>query len=149
MLNIFGEGSDLERLKRIVADREIPHVIFRGWQPLEKMPGVYEQSQVLVVSLQADPVYERYIPLKFSTYLAFGKPIFAILNGIVKELTENNDIGIAASPSSTGEIARGFEMLATMDRQQLSRIGENSSSLLKDRFDREKNINILFEALKS
>jgi len=148
-LNIFGDGSNLDYLKRLTREKGIANVFFWGRVPLKEMPAIYNQSNVLVISLQPDPVYELYVPLKFSTYLAFSKPIFAIMNGVVSELTVNNKIGIVASPSSPEEICKGFVNLGSMGQQQLDQFSLNSSGLLENQFSREKNINILFEELIS
>lgn len=146
-LNIFGDGSDLERLKNLVIEKGIANVVFWGRKPLNEMPTIYHQSQVLVISLQPDPCYDLYIPLKFSTYLAFSKPIFSIMNGVVRELSETNKIGISASPSNLDEIRIGFEKLGLMDQNQLDLLSRNSSKLLENEFDRKKNIDIIFNTL--
>lgn len=146
-LNIFGDGSDLERLKNLVIEKGIANVVFWGRKPLNEMPTIYHQSQVLVISLQPDPCYDLYIPLKFSTYLAFCKPIYSIMNGVVRELVETNKIGISASPSNLDEIRIGFEKLGLMDQNQLDLLSRNSSKLLENEFDRKKNIDIIFNTL--
>jgi len=147
-LNVFGVGSDLERLKKIVSEKNIENIYFGGWKPLTEMSAIYNQSHVLVISLQPNPVYELYIPLKFSTYLAYNKPVFAIMNGAVNDITKVNKIGIIASPSSPEEICKGFENLRSMDQQELYQYGQNSAVLLENQFSREKNINVLFNELK-
>ena len=148
MFNIFGDGSNLENLKRLTRDKKISNVVFWGRKPVEEMPAIYNQSQVLLLSLQPDPVYELYIPFKFSTYLAFSKPIFAVINGVVRDLVEKNNIGITSDPSDPEDIKNRFNQFATMDRNQLEDFGRNSSILLKNEFDRDRNIKILFDALK-
>jgi glycosyltransferase involved in cell wall biosynthesis len=145
--NIFGDGSDLERLKNLAIEKGISNVVFWGRKPLKEMPSIYDQSQILVISLQPDPVYDLYIPLKFSTYLAFSKPIFAIMNGVVNDLVENNRIGVTASPSNLEEIRMGFEKLGLMDQNQLNLFSRNSSILLENEFNRKKNIDIIFNML--
>ena len=146
-LNIFGDGSDLERLKSLTIEKGISNVVFWGRKPLTEMPSIYDQSQVLVISLQPDPVYDLYIPLKFSTYLAFNKPIFAIMNGVVTDLVGINRIGLSAAPSNLEEIRKGFEELSLMDQKELSFFSQNSSTLLKNEFDRKSNIDIVFKSL--
>jgi len=147
-LNIFGNGSDLERLEKLTHDHSISNVVFWGRKPLIEMPTIYNQSQVLVISLQPDPVYDLYIPLKFSTYIAFSKPIFAIMNGVVSELVETNKIGVSASPSNIEEIGVEFLKLSSMDKNQLDLYSKNSSRLLENEFNRTRNIDIIFNTLK-
>lgn len=146
--NIFGNGSDLERLEKLTIDQGISNVVFWGRKPLNEMPSIYNQSQVLVISLQPDQVYDLYIPLKFSTYLAFSKPIFSVMNGVVRELVENNNIGVTASPSNLEEIRMGFEKLGLMDQNKLDLFSRNSLKLLENEFDRKRNIDIIFNTLK-
>lgn len=149
ILNIFGDGSDLERLKGLTRNEEISNVIFWGRKPLTEMPAIYNQSHVLVISLQPDPVYDLYIPLKFSTYLAFRKPIFAIMNGVVNSLVEKNEIGVVSSPSNLEEIQAGFLKLSLMDENELNNLSLKSTELLKNEFDRNRNIDIVYNALKT
>jgi glycosyltransferase involved in cell wall biosynthesis len=147
--NIFGDGSDLERLKNLTIEKGISNVVFWGRKPLTEMPSIYNQSQVLVISLQPDPVYDLYIPLKFSTYLAFNKPIFAIMNGVVIDLINNNRIGVSASPANLEEINKGFEEFSLMDQNQLMFFSRNSSALLQNKFDRKRNIDVVFNTLST
>jgi glycosyltransferase involved in cell wall biosynthesis len=148
MLNIFGDGSHLEYLRHLTMEKGIKNVIFWGRRSLNEMPAVYHQSQVLVIALQPDPVYELYIPLKFSTYLAFSKPIFAIINGVVNDLVHNNKIGVTSDPSNPEAIKKGFSEFATMDLKHIDEFGRNSAKLLQNEFDKERNIEILYNSLK-
>jgi glycosyltransferase involved in cell wall biosynthesis len=148
MLHIFGDGSNLEYLKRLTTDRQVENVTFWGRRPLAEMPAIYEQSQVLVLSLQPDPVYELYVPFKFSTYLAFQKPIFGVINGVVNDLINNNNIGITSDPGNLEDIKNGFSRFAMMPVTQMEEFGRNSSMLLENEFNREKNIAMLYKTLQ-
>ncbi|MFZ4521208.1 MAG: glycosyltransferase family 4 protein [Bacteroidales bacterium] len=149
MLNIFGDGSDLERLKGIKAHKNLTNVIFWGRRPLHEMPAIYAQSQVLLISIQSDPVFDLYIPLKFSTYLAFSKPVYAIMNGVVAEMVEDNNLGLSADPSNPEKIGEGFARLALTDGALLSECGENCTRIEQKYFNKEKNIRVLFDVLQS
>lgn len=97
-MNIIGDGSGLESLKKLVKVRYITDVVFWGRKPSSEMDSYYKGSDILIISLAPNPCYSLYLPAKFSTYLSTGKPIFAIMNGAVPELMSNYKIGFYTSP---------------------------------------------------
>ena len=70
-----------------------------------KWPNYYQASDVLIISLIDSPVFELTIPAKFQSYLNTSKPMLGIINGEVKTLIEENEIGFTASPDNPKEIA--------------------------------------------
>lgn len=146
-LNIIGDGSNMSHLKRLVENENILDIIFWGRQPIERMLGVFKASDVLIVSLNDHPVFELTIPSKFQAYLTAAKPIYAIINGQVKDLVEKNDIGLYADPSSEEDIADKFEEFCNMGKCRMSLLSKNASRLLEREFNRDiliKRISDLF-----
>jgi glycosyltransferase involved in cell wall biosynthesis len=148
-LNIFGDGSDLPRLRKLVGENNCQGIEFWGRKPVSAMPSVFSGSAALIVSLQPDPVFEMYVPFKFSTYLASGRPVFAILNGAVKKMVEDHAIGVVADPADPVSIRDGFLELSRMDATRLSACGRNAVALLDAEFDRETNIGRIYRSLSS
>ena len=139
-LNIIGDGSNLNKLKRLVEDHEINSVKFWGRYPVSTMPEFYKKSDVLVLSLIKSPTFELTIPLKFQTYLASGKPIFGIIEGDVATMIKENEIGFTAEPQSIKNIENEFrEIVYLIENNPLSfnTISNNCNSLLKNSFDRQ------------
>jgi glycosyltransferase involved in cell wall biosynthesis len=108
-LNIIGDGSHLEFLKKMVADKRIQNVVFHGRIPVTEISDILEQSDVLLISLMPDPVMELTVPLKFQTYLTASKPIYAIMPGEVNRIVTEYKLGEVAHPSDLDEIANGFK----------------------------------------
>lgn len=146
-LNIIGDGSFLEDLKRIVEQRNILNVIFWGRQPSGEMDKYYNASDFLVISLDPDPVYDLYIPYKFQTYLKSGKPILCIMGGEVAELVTTNNIGIVAKPDNIDDIAQKFNDCTTLTKDKRTAITMNSIKLLNQQFNREKIIATITNAM--
>jgi len=139
-LNIIGDGSHLESLKKVVKDNLIENVNFTGRKPLEDMPCYFESSDVLILSLIDKPIYEITIPSKFQTYLTASKPIYAIMKGEVKDIVEKYEIGLTASPSNINEISDGFYKLFQMKNDCISKISKKSNELLINKFNRDNLI---------
>jgi glycosyltransferase involved in cell wall biosynthesis len=144
-LNIVGDGSNLEDLKRLVIEKGIRNINFTGRQPLEAMPGYFNKSDVLIISLVDDPLYEIMIPSKFQTYLVYKKPIFAIMKGEVPSLVKEYGIGISAKPADLAEIQANFLKFLSLDKKTLENMGQSSIELSKGHFSRNQNLNLLTE----
>jgi len=94
-LNIVGDGSHLEMLKALVKDGSIPGVTFWGRHASHQMPAFFRASDAMIVSLSDTPGLNLVVPAKFQAYLAFHKPVFAVMNGEVKRLVEKHGIDSA------------------------------------------------------
>ena len=146
-LNIIGDGSYLQELKKIVKDRNISNVNFTGRKQLSEMSDFYEASDALIISLKDVPLYEIMIPSKFQAYLTTKKPIFSVFKGEVSSLVKKYQIGLTAHPSDIEDIANGFEKFVQLSDEDRILYSKNSAKLLDSVFDRKKiisRINSLF-----
>ena len=139
-LNIVGNGSNLENLKRIVKEEDIADVYFWGRRPLKEMPRWFEGSDVLIISLIDEPIFSLTVPAKFQAYLASGKPIYCVMKGEVADLVINNKIGFVSQPNDVKDIRSGFEKFLNAPKKELQSFGNNMKSLLCNEFNRNKII---------
>ena len=147
-LNIIGDGSHLGFLKNMVTREKIENVIFHGRIPLAEISDIFEQSDVLLISLMPDPVMELTLPLKFQTYLTASKPIYAIMLGEVNRIVSEYKLGESAHPSNLEEITNGFRMFElSIDRKE--EIRKQCEYLIENVYNRKKIIrdlsNIFFK----
>ena len=139
-LNIFGDGSNLDALKSLVSKECISNIKFWGRFPQKKMSLVMTQSNALLISLRPDPLYDLYIPLKFSAYLSSCKPILAVMKGEVPNLVSRYQIGYPADPSDIDDISNKLLMISNSNIQFYKQCAENARKLANDIFDKSKVI---------
>jgi len=147
-LNIVGDGSDLERLKELTAREGIRSVVFWGRKKQDEMPAYFNASDVMIVSLCDQPVLALTVPAKFQAYLAFSKPVFAVMNGEVKRVVEEYNTGIYARPDSPGAIGCGFRRFYELRGGGLEAFSANSRALLETVYNRSRIINGITGLLK-
>jgi glycosyltransferase involved in cell wall biosynthesis len=147
ILNIVGDGSNLETIKNIAKEERIENIYFWGRRPLTEMPMWFEGSDVLIISLLDKPVFSLTVPAKFQAYLASGKPIFCIMKGEVADLVINNQIGIVAQPNNIDDIKTGFEKFLSMPKQDLQASSRAAKLLLANEYDRDKIIKQMTEEI--
>jgi len=139
-LNVIGDGSRLDYLKRLVVNDHIKNIEFWGRVNTNEMPGFYEKADVLVISLENKPIYNLTIPAKFQSYLNADKPIFGVIGGEVARFIINYNLGWVARPDNIGEIANTFQEIISSDPGIFKKKTINANSLLKDQFNQKKII---------
>ena len=139
-LNIVGDGSHLERLKAIAVSENIRNVVFWGRRKQSEMPVYFNPSDVMVISLLDEPVFNMTVPAKFQAYLAFSKPVFCVMNGEVRRLVERNGTGLAAEPGAIDSIRDGFLKFYALRGGGLAGFSKNSDHLLNSLYNRGKII---------
>ena len=130
---LVGGGVMFEPLKEKYG--ETNGVRFCGRQPRGAMPNWFAKADALIISLTTQ--YCLTLPGKFQTYIKTGKPLLGILNGEARELIEENDIGITASPDNVEDIAFAYRKLYEIIHKGDSfAYGERAKELEKTLFDR-------------
>lgn len=139
-LNIVGDGSHLEALKSIAKNEKIAGVTFWGRYKTHEMPAFFRASDVMIVSLSNTPGLNLVVPAKFQAYLAFHKPVFAVMNGEVKELVGRHGIGLSADPDSPEAIRDGFLEFYFRRQGGTDSFAANARRLLETGYDRARII---------
>ncbi len=148
-LNIIGDGSNLEALKKIAKEEKIANVYFWGRRPLKEMPRWFEGSDVLIISLIDEPIFSLTVPAKFQAYLASGKPVYCVMKGEVADIVINNEIGFVAQPDDINDIMSGFVKFLDTPKHEFKAFGRNMKTLLKNEYDRNKIIEQMTEEIFS
>jgi glycosyltransferase involved in cell wall biosynthesis len=115
-------------------------VNFTGYRPRIEMPSYFAASDVLVISLNDEPLFELTVPLKFYSYLTASRPIYSVINGEVARMVDRYSLGITADPSDVESISRGFEKLYYASKAELMNYSANAAEMIGNRFSKEKNI---------
>ncbi len=147
-LHLVGGGVKLESLKALVAEQNIPNVIFHGRQPHHTMPDFLTRADVLLLPLSSE--FALTLPGKFPAYLKAGRPIFGIIEGEAANLINHEHLGLTANPSDLEAIAAAFGQfadLAAHHPDQLQTYREHCLALSRGQFDRTTAIDRLTATL--
>ena len=139
-LNFIGDGWNSENLKKLATSNKLQNIVFWGRKSSQDMYKYFELSDILLIALKSDPLLELTVPSKFQAYLSSGKPLFAIIEGDVKKMVEENKLGITANPDDLEDIKRGFETLSVIGKDDLIKYSNNCEMLYHKNFQRKKNI---------
>ena len=136
-LNIVGDGSFLEEVKKAAVRLGARGVVFHGRRPYDQMHDILMQSDVLVLPLMPQAGVEKTEPYKIQSYLEAGKPIMGVLNGAGREIIEENHLGLCADPADPGAIARVFKEMLPFSQERGAAVGESAKRLMGERFNKQ------------
>lgn len=144
-LNIIGDGSHLEFLKKYVLEKKYENIIFWGKQPRSEMSQYFQGSDFLIVALIDKPIFNLTVPGKLQTYIAAKRPIFAVIKGDVTKIVEENKLGICAEPNDIKAIKEGFEILLSTTSKERLDFSDRCESLSNGVFNKKIIINSMAE----
>jgi glycosyltransferase involved in cell wall biosynthesis len=104
--------------------------------PKEEMPNFFYHCDSMLVTLKKSEIFRLTVPAKIQSYLAFGKPILAMLNGEGAEIIEEAKAGISCKAGDYKQLACNVEYLLNSDKNELLKMGENAKKYYHENFDR-------------
>ncbi len=136
---IVGDGRKLEWVRKFVKDNGLEDTVFTlGRFPAETMPWFFKQADVMLVTLNDDPLFKLYAPAKISSYMAAGKPILAVLNGEGAEVIKEADCGWTLPAGDAEGFARMAIALSQTEKKKMMEKGNNALSYYKEHFVKDK-----------
>jgi glycosyltransferase involved in cell wall biosynthesis len=111
-----GRGSEFAKLEAEKASRDLSNVLFFAEIDSSEIPGLLGQCHVGLVALHPDHKTHN-IPGKFVSYVQYGLPVLARVNGgtDLERLIEDEGVGRVYAGNSVGELRRRAEELADDD----------------------------------
>jgi glycosyltransferase involved in cell wall biosynthesis len=113
---ILGEGSYKAELEILVSELGLEEqVIFKGWQPYEKMTQMMmDADYTLIPHLRSDHT-DSTIPHKLFQYMYAGKPIIASDCKPIKRIVNETDSGYIYTSDQPEELAKVLQQLKNGD----------------------------------
>lgn len=133
-LTLIGEGTEKERLQTLVSDLGARNVQIRPGVSPSEIGDVLAASDVQVVHLKDDPLFEITIPSKTQFYLAMGRPILIGVSGEAATIVTEAGAGVAVAPENSEAMAQAMLDLATLPQAALDAMGARGRAYYDTRF---------------
>jgi glycosyltransferase involved in cell wall biosynthesis len=112
-LEIIGEGSELDELRRLTAHQGLKHVNFHGWVDRKALSEMFGRDGIAVTP----SVYPDHFPNVVAEAMLCGAPVVASNSGGTSEWFEHGISGISYDYKSPDELAKVLRPL--LEDQQL------------------------------
>lgn len=146
---IVGDGRKKEFVKKQVEELDLCDTVFLlGRYPVEDMPNLFIHADVMLVSLKDTAIFSLTIPSKIQSYMAFGKPIVSMINGIGNEIITKANCGYTATAGDFNSLAENVIQLSEIDKSILSTKGECGKRYYQECFSKKRIIDCLEETFQ-
>jgi len=145
---IVGDGSELTRIKELSQRENLTNLDFYGRKPLSDMPGLFIESDALLVSLKKDPIFARTIPSKVQAYMASGKPLIASLDGVGAQVVTEARCGLTCPAEDAKALAEAILKLSRTEPQVRQQMGDNAKRYFYENYQKNRIIGQILEYLE-
>lgn len=121
----LGDGVAKKTAIDIVDVKALKNVYFLPRVPMQQVGSILNESDMLLVHLNDDELFEITIPSKTQAYLAMGKPIVMGVSGDAADLIRNSNSGVTSKPNDATSLAKAITELSLMSDNQRDEMGIN------------------------
>jgi glycosyltransferase involved in cell wall biosynthesis len=103
--------------------------------PKTDMPEALAAADACIAILKPIPLYSTVYPNKVFDYLAAGRPVVLAMEGVIREVVEEAEAGIAIAPGDSKALADAIITLAD-NPNKCAAMGRLGHLYVKSNFDR-------------
>ena len=134
---LVGDGKERPKLEEMCRRLDLLNVTFAGPRPKSEMPAVLAASDVCVATLRDIPMFRTTYPNKVFDYMAASRPTVLAIDGVIRDVIEAGDAGIAVPPGNSAALALAIRELASQ-RDRARTMGESARRYVSLHFDRDQ-----------
>lgn len=135
-----GGGTETERLKQRVSIENINNTVFIPHMPMAEVGGVLELSNLLLVHLKKDPLFEITVPSKTQAYMAMGKPVLMAVAGDAANLVHKAQCGCVATSEDVESIKQAILKIYQLTSAEQQQLGLNASNFYLQELSLESGV---------
>ncbi|MBQ6505547.1 MAG: glycosyltransferase family 4 protein [Flexilinea sp.] len=144
-----GSGKDKPRLEDLAAEKGLSNVLFVPAVPKDEIPAVMAAENAGLAILKKLDMFKTTYPNKVFDIMACGDPVICQIDGVIREVVEENHAGIFVEPGDPQALAQAVLRLAS-DPGGCREMGENGRKAIREKFDRDaaaRKLETIFEQL--
>lgn len=139
-VTIVGDGVAREKVTSLAEELGCTNVKFRGSVPREEMAGIYASSDFSLVTLRDLEVFRGTIPSKFQASISHGLPVITTVQGDLRGLVEEHDVGLTAESEDAESLALAIREAHNMNTDGYKALQKRTRKVYLDHFSRRAGI---------
>ncbi|MDD3322944.1 MAG: glycosyltransferase family 4 protein [Paludibacter sp.] len=146
---IVGDGRKKYWVETEIVRLGLQETVFlMGRYPVQEMPSFFVHADIMLLSLKNEVIFSMTIPSKVQSYLAFGKPIAGMLNGIGAEVMAKAECGYVANAGDYAMLANNIIEAYNQESGILLQKGLNGKEYYNKNFSKKVIIDNLVNIFK-
>ena len=145
---ILGDGRYLQKAKAMLKEYNLSDTVhFLGRYPVSYMPLFYKQADAMLIALKDEYIFSLTIPAKTQTYMAAGKPILTMINGVCNDVIKEAGCGLTADSGDYKKLADNAIALSEKTSEELYQIGRRGQLYYNSHFDKNLIVNNIIQTM--
>ena len=132
---LLGDGKEKDALQERARQLSLNNVLFLPPVPKKEIPGALAGADACVAILKPIEAYKTTYPNKVFDYMAAGKPVLLMIDGVIRDVVEGADAGIFIEPGDAEGLAVAVQELEANPALG-DRLGGAGRRCVEERFDR-------------
>lgn len=146
---IVGDGRKKSWVEEEIIRLGLEDTMFLlGRHPVDEIPSFFVHADVMLLTLKDEEIFSLTIPSKVQSYMAFGKPIIGMLNGVGNEVIINAKCGFTGQAGDFQMLAKNVIQAYKKEKKELDDFGKNGRLFYDENFSKKIIINNLVSILK-
>ncbi len=144
---LVGAGKESENLQAEAESLQLTNITFAGTYPKNRMSAVLAASDACLATLKDIRMFRTVYPNKVFDYMAAARPVVLGIGGVIKDVVEDAQAGIAVEPGNDLQLAEAVVTLA--DAPEAARkMGERGRHYVVEHFHRSQHAQKFLQMLK-
>jgi glycosyltransferase involved in cell wall biosynthesis len=132
---LLGDGKEKPQLMERASQMGLDNICFISSVPKDEMPEALAAADACIAILKPIEMYKTVYPNKVFDYMAAGRPVILAIDGVIREVVESAQCGIAVPPGDAKTLGDAIRLLAG-DRERGTVLGQNGRRYIETHFDR-------------
>jgi glycosyltransferase involved in cell wall biosynthesis len=145
---LLGSGKEKHRLIAKAEERGLENVHFLPPLPKNEMREALAAADACLAILQPIELYKTTYPNKVFDYMAAGRPVILAIDGVIRQVIEDANAGLAVPPGEPQALAKAVLALAR-NPEEGRRLGLNGRRAIEEKYSREELANAFAKLLES
>ena len=132
---LLGDGKDKPGLMAKAEELHLGNVLFVPPLPKSEMHKALAAADACLAILKPIEMYKTTYPNKVFDYMAAGRPVILAIDGVIREVVEKAEAGVAVSPGDPSALAAAIRDLAS-NPQKCRTMGINGRTEIEQHYSR-------------
>ena len=142
-----GDGKEKVNLQKEANQRNLTNIFWAPPVPKNQMAQVLAAADACIAILKPIEMYKTTYPNKVFDYMAAGRPVLLVIDGVIRQVVEAADAGLFAQPGNPEALTMAILQMAD-DPARTLQMGANGREYIQQHFNRARLAETLMSLLE-
>lgn len=134
---MVGDGKEKRNLTEQAEKLHLDNILFLPPVPKTEMAQTLAAADACIAILKPLELYKTTYPNKVFDYMAAGRPVLLMIDGVIRQVVESAGAGLFVKPGNAKDLASAIKVLAS-DPARTCQMGKNGRECVQQNFNRSQ-----------